>query len=490
IYKYLPNDTDLTPMLATGAPAYNFAFIGNVAQYHTPLDRRQNIYPRSLQQQGEAALELADVLARTDLETRSGPDAIYLDVTGRWLPRLPAGWALPLAIAAFVMIALAGFLTRRERRVLPRAFLPALLAPVLLVGGALGMGYVLHGLAAWISGQPDPSIAHPLALRLSLAFGVFAIALLAARGAGAMACWLWFAALSVACAIFAPGLTPYFLFPALVAAPLLLVTARGGRGIALFLAALAALIVWIGLNASGEQIMGLKMHPLFTLSAAFGLLGLLPLLARAKGWGLSFALSLLLALALAVVAGLEPSFSAAAPQRLNIVYAEQSGKASWITSPVTHLPDSLRATAHFTDTPQSGVAYGYAAPAGAARFAAPSATVTRKGDDVRLELNAPGEAVRLDVPGSARLQAVAVNGADTQANGRGTTIFCITPDCAQARITLQLASPDAVSLTLVALRRGLPPDGKKLQAARPADAVPSQGGDQTMVAATIAVPAR
>jgi Zn-dependent M28 family amino/carboxypeptidase len=103
-------------MLAAGIPGYNFAFIGNVAHYHTPLDRRENLDPRSLQQQGDAALTLADALALADLSTLKSKDAIYLDVLGRWLPRLTAGWALPLSIAAFILIALAGLLTRRERR--------------------------------------------------------------------------------------------------------------------------------------------------------------------------------------------------------------------------------------------------------------------------------------------------------------------------------------------------------------------------------------
>ena len=35
IYKFLPNDTDLTPFLKAGITGYNFAFIGNVAHYHT-----------------------------------------------------------------------------------------------------------------------------------------------------------------------------------------------------------------------------------------------------------------------------------------------------------------------------------------------------------------------------------------------------------------------------------------------------------------------
>ena len=38
IYKYLPNDTDLTLFLQAGFTGYNFAFIGNQADYHSPRD--------------------------------------------------------------------------------------------------------------------------------------------------------------------------------------------------------------------------------------------------------------------------------------------------------------------------------------------------------------------------------------------------------------------------------------------------------------------
>ena len=66
--------------------------------------------------------------------------------------------------------------------------------------------------------MPIPSFAHPLALRLALALGVWTLALLAARRATATASWLWFAGFAVAAAWALPGLSPYFLFPSLVAA--------------------------------------------------------------------------------------------------------------------------------------------------------------------------------------------------------------------------------------------------------------------------------
>jgi Peptidase family M28 len=489
IYKYLPNDTDLTPMLAVGVPGYNFAFIGNIAHYHTPLDRRENIDRRSLQQQGEAALALTDTLANADLAALKGRDAIYLDVLGRWLPRIDARWALPLSVAAFVLIALAGLLTRRGRRVPSRLVLAAAMPPLLLAG-CIGMGFLLHTIASWLSSHADPSFAHPIWLRLALCFGAFAVALAVSRWSGGIACWLWFAGLAIVCAVLAPGLTPYFLFPSLVAAPLLLATVRGGREPALFVAALAALIIWIGLNASGEAIMGLKMHPLFMASAGFGLLALLPLLGRAQDWKLCFAASLGLAFVLTAVAGLQPAYSSRAPERLNLRYVENQGKAFWLADPVTHLPDGLRAVVNFSALPQRLLEMGYVAAAGPARNPAPAALTSRSGDSVTLDLRTAGDGIMLVVPAEAMLQSLTIGGVTTAMPGRRVSIVCATPDCATARMTLRLASPKAVELLLVELRRGLPRDGEKLLKARPAEAVPSQIGDSTMLAAKLAIPAR
>jgi len=489
IYKYLPNDTDLTLMLGLGVPAYNFAFIGNVADYHTPLDRRENLDPRSLQQQGDAALALSDALSHADLAALKGSDAIYLDVLGRWLPRMGAGWALPLSITAFVLIALAGLLTRRDRRALRRPVLAALMPPLLLAG-CVGMGFVLYMITSWLSGHADPSFAHPVWLRLSLGFGAFAVALPVSRLAGAIACWLWFAALAIACAVFAPGLTPYFLFPSLAAALLLLATVRGGREVALWLAALAALIVWMGLNAGGEAIMGLVMHPLFMASAGFGLLALLPLLGRADDWKWSFAVSALLALVLAVVAGLRPATSNSAPERLNLRYVEMDGKASWLADPVAQLPDGLRSAANFSAQPRRLVDMGYVAPAGASRNRAPTAGVRRSGDTVTLDFNTQADAVILEVPAEAKLRALTIGRVTTPQSGQRVSIICGTPDCAHARVTLRLGSSQGFNLLLLALRRGLPPDGERLLKARPPEAVASGAGDRTMLAAKIAIPAR
>ncbi len=489
IYKYLPNDTDFTPVLAAGIPGYNFAFIGGAAQYHTPLDRSENLDLRSIQGQGDSVLALADALSRADFEKLKGADAAYLDIFGLWLPRIALGWALPLAIGLFLAIALAGYMTPRGRRDIPQPLLAAMM-PLLLVAGSIGMGYGLHGLAAWLSAEPDPSFAHPLLLRLSLAFGVFGVALLAAQRAGGIACWLWLSGLGIVAAIWVPGLTPYFLYPSLVAAPLLLATVRGGRAIALFIGALGALVVWMGLNAGTEPVMGLKLHQAFTVTAAFGLIALLPLLRPASMWGWSAGVCLFLAVGLAAAAGFQPPFSETAPQRLNLRYVEQGGKAWWLADQVPHLPPGLRAAARFSDQPRRLLERGYTAPAGAAQFPAPNALVTRQGNRVTLNLNAAGDGMALLVPEEARLRSMRLNDTMVRADGKATVITCGTPDCGSAHLVLDLEAPDAIDLTLVAVRRGLPPEGAALLKARPRTAVPSRGGDTTLLAARLVVPAR
>lgn len=493
IYRHMPNDTDLTPFLKAGITGYNFALVGNVAAYHTPLDVRAGIDLSGLQQHGEAALNLARGLANSTPAALAGTNAVYLDVLGRWLPRLSSGWALPLGVAGLVLIMLAAALQRRNVRVPERPW-RALAAPPLLLAGAVAAGFGLHGLAVWLSGQSDPSFAHPVYLRLSLAFGVWVVALAVSRWAGTLAGWGWMAVLAIACALWAPGLSPYFLFPLLVAAPLLLISARGGRGTALLVAGVAMLVIWLQLNAATEPLMGLKAHFLFSVTAAFALVPLLPLLAPAGGRALAVSalLSLLLALGLAVTAGLVDTYSAAAPRPLNITYVENGGHAAWMTdgAPGAKLEAAVSGLSGKgfgkTRVRIAGLGLGgVMAPAGAPRLTPPRLIVDRvdaSGATITLQGSADADGMMLRVPARAPLTALVVNGVRMPVTG-GTLLMCHTPDCAHARIRLE-GDMRGVWLHFAETRHGLPPWGAGLATARPAQAAPWGRGDRTVVGNT------
>jgi hypothetical protein len=493
IYRALPNDTDLTPFLKAGFTGYNFAFIGNVAAYHTALDTIANLDSVSLQSQGDNVLGLARGLAGRDFATLSGEDAIYFDVLGRWLPRLPGRLALPLSLIAFFLVFLAGRLNVRPRAP-PRRRVLALLMPPLLLLGCAAMGYLLAGLAGLISGESDPSFAHPFALRIALAFGCWFVALLAMPWSRSIeSSWLWLAGLGIASALFVPGLSPYFIFPALVAAPLLLVTARREGLAPLFLAALAALLVFVGFAANAEAIMGLKAHPLFTIPAALGLIALLPLMEaqnlEREAWRASLLVSLAVALGAAVLAGLLPAYNAGQPERLNLRYVEKDGQSWWLADPVARLPKSLRAAAEFSPAPQEvEIARGYSAPAGPTQMPTPSSGISRDKHHVQLDLygSAAADGMALIVDGG--LGAVTIGGARVEAPQGRVTINCAGRGCARARVTLEFSGPMPGNILLAELRRGLPPKADFLKRARPDWAVSSQGGDVSAVVENVIVP--
>jgi hypothetical protein len=228
------------------------------------------------------------------------------------------------------------------------------------------------------------------------------------------------------------------------------------------------------------------------VSAAFALVTLLPLLAKARNLGTAGVIFLVLAVGLSIVAGLRPAFSDTAPERLNLGYVEGEGKAWWLADPVPRLPQALRATADFSLSPQAllHLTRGYVAPAGAARHPVPQAAVVRNGNSVTLDLKAEGDGVILILPATAKLRRATVGGLAMPVKQGTRSVTCATPDCAHARVVLELESSEAFDLMLAAYSRGLPAEGGRLLKARPSWAAPSYGGDRSVWTAKIAVPAR
>jgi hypothetical protein len=514
IYKLLPNDTDLSVFLEYGLTGVNFAFSGNVAHYHTPLDRRENLSLATLQHHGDNMLGMTAALMQTDFESLKGGDDIYISLFGKWLPRLPSSWALPLALLSFVLILLAGFLSRSQLNSIGQWAAALAMPPAVLIGCGLA-GWLLHTLAQLVSGQPDPSYAHPATLRFAIGFGVLAIVVLCTRMAqprlAALSVWLWMSALGVATAALITGLSPYFLFPSLIAAILLVAQTRiagawtGLVGdVALFLAAIPALIIWLALAAGGEDVMGLAMHALVTVPAAFGLMTLVPLIAARRmsrlDWLVAAGSTGVLALILAVVAGTRPAFSAVAPQRLSVMLVDDhiANKALWIAQTQAPLPRAVRAAASFSAKPEIPYAIAfqpvYVAPSGNPRFTPPTVTIDNKPDGNRrrvvLSLNGSeaAEQILIAVPKEAKLDWVEIGGQrmKTQLADRNI-IGCASADCRSQVVTLELASRGPVDLLIAEQRYGLPVDGEKIAAARPKEAIASQSGDVTLILKKITI---
>ena len=508
IYKRMPNDTDLTLFLGKGMPAFNFAFTGRVAHYHTPLDRRENLSAATLQQQGDNLFDVTHALMTADFASLApAGNAVYLDLQGVLLPRMPASWALPIAIILLLLLIVAT-LFARARKNSPLQWLAAFAMPPALLLAAGLMGWLLFTIAALLSGMPDPSYAYPLVLRWSLGLGVVFSALLVMRFAHAhalaMAVWLWFAALGVVTAIFVPGLSPYFLLPDTPChnrrvggdARTVARASRFGGETLLFAGAVMALVIWLGLSVAGEQVMGLKLHPLVTISAAFAAMTLVPFAAArppsSRLWLRSAVGVLVLALVTSVGAAFVPAYSAVSPQRLNINYVENhiTGKAMWAADADAPLPQSLRKVADFSNTPTRVTplsrGLSYVAPAGALRFLPPQAQMIsnmRAGKGHVASFNLRGSAgtaqMFLSIPAKAGLSGITINGKVLETpklsdDTKNIFIGCMSADCAGANVRSQFSCrlTDGRSANCILV----PPGGAALPGGASQNTVPSQSG--------------
>lgn len=120
VYKRMPRDTDFSVFKRAGIEGYNFAFIGNVRNYHTPADSLQNVDRGSLQHHGEHVLGLVNEIDRSPeldhffekhdtADSKVGSQVVYFDLMGRSLVYWPVRTAFFAAIGMVLVVV--GFAT-------------------------------------------------------------------------------------------------------------------------------------------------------------------------------------------------------------------------------------------------------------------------------------------------------------------------------------------------------------------------------------------
>jgi len=109
VYKSMPNDTDFTVSRNKGLPGFNFAFIGEEFDYHSPSSTPDALDQGALQHMGAQALFVVRALADSEDLPKASADAAYSDLLGHGVIAYPAvvgGWlilALSLSIAGLAV---------------------------------------------------------------------------------------------------------------------------------------------------------------------------------------------------------------------------------------------------------------------------------------------------------------------------------------------------------------------------------------------------
>jgi Peptidase family M28 len=521
VYKMLPNDTDFTVFKAAGYQGLNFAYVGGVVHYHTPLDNMYYASPASLQHQGDNALPSVVALANApDLSDPPKSEAVYSDVFSHWTMRWPSRWTLPSAILLLLLIAGQILVLIRKGRLTPAQLVwgaVALIAAV-LVSGVIAL--ILVRVLRLLGALPVNWVAHPLPIRATIwCIALSVVVIHAAAFAGRAKFWgLWsgvwavMAVLAVVCAALAPGFSFIPLSSCLIGAlsglPFTLRPEKGRTGALtpVILPLLTAAVAGFGVTLMLYPGLGVRSLPIVAVLSAVIFAPLLPLGVDLQNATLlprlaTPGLPIFAALVLCFLAALAPAFSAKAPERLNLEYwlDGDAGRAEWLAFPDSgKLPSSLAHAAKFEGDSGPfpwGKKNAFAAHAPKLDLAPPTFTIqqssvangrrayqtlllSERGASEEIVFFPPDsgiDSVRMEgvpIPPESRREREFLNG--------WTAYACETMP--PNGVTLSFTLPVGKPVVVFALdKTRFPDEGKFLLQARPVTATSSQDGDVTLV---------
>ena len=345
VYRFLPNDTDLSEFFALGKPALNFAFADGVERYHTAQDDADLLDPGSIQQEGAAALGMARAFGHGPLPRPTTGDAVFFELPVVGLVVYPERWARPIGVGSILLTILAIVrVGRRERR----WFLGLILGLVaLVVTGALG------GAAAYGLGLKAPATVAAPGARGPYAIGLALLGLgvslliwavirrwVSAATAGLGPLLLW-TGLGVAASWKVPGVSFVAVWPAIAAAAAALVPQketgwlpRVGRWLPLVVTGLLVVPLLYGMGLIALGLTGPGGIAIGALTPVMAWLLVSHLEQIAAGWPWRASVAVLAAGAIAVVAGREIGRRAAEfPSRSILAYAENADAADgWLVT--------------------------------------------------------------------------------------------------------------------------------------------------------------
>ncbi len=514
IYKWLPNDTDLTVLRAAGLAGVNFAHIGDVERYHTPLDNFANASAATLGDHGAHVLAMARALAQADLEAPHRGNAVFFDVFGLGIVRWRDETTPLLAVAAALLVAAAigSALARGTLRPaelfwgVPAGLLALVVSAAAGAGAAALIRAAGHLPTSWIA-HPEPALIAVWAFSCA---GAWLAAHLFARRSGWRgvwaATWALSAALSLVLAWAEPALAFLTLVPCALAGAAGLLTLRSLRPAAAALAAAlpagAAAFFWLPMawllyGALGARSPAIGAAVGMWAAAAAPAFLFLSAAARRR---------LLLEIGAAGLLGIAAgSFfaphDAAVPERMEIVREQESGAgtAQWMIFPESNRLPSRFAEVGFRAAPSvepwSGRRRGFASPAPPMDLPSPrlivrETTRAAPGRRVRATLVSDRSApiVFLAFPPSATVSSVTI--ADqplvfdpriTALRGGWRLASCLTTPAGGIDLAFTVAGDGPLEVVVGDRSFGLPPGSQRVTALRGDSAVTSQNGDLTDV---------
>lgn len=494
--KLIPNDTDVTFLKERGWTLLNYAIVGNETRYHSPGDNIASLDRRSLANTGEEVLAATRTMAGTpDPQWAGSGESVFTDLAGRGFIRLP----LVTAAVGLGFLLICAFVLAWRRGALGH---PLLVAGGMTLGGVAAGAVV--GIALEVLRSGDFWRAYPVVAYLPVYAGaMLAMAVIQSRwAAGAdrarmrAAAWLVVLVFGSAFSILLPGACIFFLIAPALALIGIAVDRRAPAAarILLILALVVQFLMFAEFLASIEML--LIDGPLWAV-APMAVLAALPALAEPADtrWRPALVLLGVVFVGTAAASFAMPRSSSERPLGFSIDYYRDAtgGKADWaIATKQAPLPANFPGAWHKGELPYNGrprwiaTAPLLATPMPQARVIANEPAGS--GRRIRLALSTGGaDTIAIRFPANAKVRALGLPGAAVRIPTEGDTqkalLRCTGRSCDGLRIEVLFDDTNPVAAELFATRFGLPPQGQKLEAARPHNSQPQYSPDETITRA-------
>jgi hypothetical protein len=488
--RLIPNSTDVVEFKPAHWTLLNFAILGNETRYHSPGDTIAALDRASLYHVGSEVMALTRAMAATADPKANSRHSVFTDIAGRAFIRLP----LTVAGALLSLLLIAAFVLGWRDKALGK---PLLLAVGMTIAGIGASAFVAF--LATLVRAGDFWRAYPLVTYLAVyAVLLGGMTLVWARWGverGRMRASVWLLTLIVGAALSLalPGATIFFLPAPAMALTGIAISHRSPRaGTALLL--LAALVQFVMFAETLALIEMLLIDgPLWAVTP-FAALAALPFIIEVEHARLRPALALLTiaALGLWTAALLLPRSSAERPASFSIDYFRDAdhGTTSWgIASKQAPLPASYPGQWHKGVLPFNGRTR-WISEAPVVDTPVPTAKLISNdavgaGRRIRIALSAGGgNAVTIRFARTAKLLALGLPAAPERLPGEGepakAMLRCSGRSCEGFVIEALLADRAPIEAELFSYRFTLPAEGAKLQAGRPANAIPQYSPDETV----------
>jgi len=529
IYRTMPNDTDLSELAVLGTPALNFAFGDGADRYHTSHDDLAHLNAGSLQHHGQQALALTRAFANGPLPRPRTGDAVFFDLPAVGLVVYSEKWAIPLALVA---AALTFGVIIRSRRGATQFGRDVVMGAVALLGAVVlspAAAYLagltlsrLHVILPW-GGAPAWSALYWAAVAmLSLAISTACYVAVRHRGsvlglhAGVLIIWTL---ISLAAAAMAPDSSYLFTWPALlVALAELFANGHGmqiANGIAMCVAALvtvALLIpiayligaVFLGVTAAGGIVTAVVIALIVWL--------LLPLLEMICNTAARWSTPVICAAAATVLAGIGTvtvRTNDAHPVSSMLLYAIDADTSdAWLASRASIARADAWTRAVLTPSMQGPewIGHLFYRPTPIIAKRVPCLPLASPAVDILSDsTTSDGRQLSLRVRASAGTTALGMRVTDAPVIGAAVdgrsidtkryrlrtpdwTLRYWAPSDSGAILSLSVPAASTPKLEIVARSQGIPTLPGVTIVSRPANVVPVQSGDLTLVRRCVSIP--